>query len=158
MIKLLLLLLLLLLSFGLASGPKAKGSCVSTQFSWVLLQDPRFLGLKFLNIIICAINIIIYIIIESINMKHSIICVINIIICFIINSINMKNIIICVINIIIFIIINIINKIINKFEKTLLLILKNNHRFDIIIILPFKSNLCLFFKINDIFLKFLIMY
>jgi hypothetical protein len=54
------------------------------------------LGLEFLNIIICIINIIIYIIIKSINIK---------------------NIIICVINIIIFIIINIINKIINKFEK-----------------------------------------
>ena len=44
-------------------------------------------GLKFLNIIICIINIISYIIIKSINIK----------------------------NIIIFIIINIINKIINKF-------------------------------------------
>jgi hypothetical protein len=55
-----------------------------------------FLGLRFLNIIICIINIIIYIIIKSINIKI---------------------IIICVINIIIFIIINIINKIINKFEK-----------------------------------------
>jgi hypothetical protein len=54
------------------------------------------LGLEFLNIIICIINIIIYIIIKSINIK---------------------NIIICVINIIIFIIINIINKIINKFEN-----------------------------------------
>ena len=50
---------------------------------------------------------------------------INIIIFIIIESINIKNIIICVINIIIFIIINIINKIINKFEKILLLILKN---------------------------------
>jgi len=47
----------------------------------------------------------------------------------IIESINIKNIIICVINIIIFIIINIINKIINKFEKQILLILKNNHKF-----------------------------
>jgi hypothetical protein len=56
-------------------------------------------------------------------MKNSIICVINIIIFIIINSINIKSIIICVINIIIFIIINIIN----KFGKTLLLILKNNH-------------------------------
>ena len=54
------------------------------------------MGLEFLNIIICIINIIIYIIIKSINIK---------------------NIIICVINIIIFIIINIINKIINKFEN-----------------------------------------
>jgi hypothetical protein len=58
-------------------------------------------------------------------MKNSFICVINIIIFIIIESINIKNIIICVINIIIFIIINIINKIINKFEKILLLILKN---------------------------------
>jgi hypothetical protein len=50
-------------------------------------------------------------------------CVINIIISLIIQSVNIKNIIICVINIIIFIIINIINKIINKFEKNILLIL-----------------------------------
>jgi hypothetical protein len=57
------------------------------------------LGLRFLNIIICVINIIIFIIIKSIN--------INIII-------------ICNINIFIFIIINIICKIINKFEKKLL--------------------------------------
>jgi hypothetical protein len=55
-----------------------------------------FLGLRFLNIIICIINIIIYIIIKNINIRNNIICVINIII---------------------FIIINIINKIINKFEK-----------------------------------------
>jgi hypothetical protein len=44
--------------------------------------------------------------------------------------INIKNIIICIINIIIIFIINIINIIINKFEK-ILLILKNNHRFDL---------------------------
>ena len=50
-------------------------------------------------------------------MKNSIICVINIIIFIIIESINIKNSIICVINIIILIIINIINKIINKFKK-----------------------------------------
>jgi hypothetical protein len=50
-------------------------------------------------------------------------CVINIIISLIIQSVHIKNIIICVINIIIFIIINIINKIINKFEKNILLIL-----------------------------------
>jgi hypothetical protein len=79
------------------------------------------LGLRFLNIIICVINIIIFIIIESINMKNSFICVINIIIFIIINSINMKNIIIYVINISIFIIINIINKIINKFEKNIII-------------------------------------
>jgi len=41
----------------------------------------------------------------------------NIIIFTIIKSINIKNIIFCVINIIIFIIINIINKIITKLEK-----------------------------------------
>jgi hypothetical protein len=76
-----------------------------------------FLGLRFLNIIICIINIIIYIIIKSINIKIIIICVINIIIFIIIKMINIRNNIICVINIIIFIIINIINKIINKFEK-----------------------------------------
>ena len=83
------------------------------------------------NSIICVINIIIFIVIESINIKNSIICVINIIIFIIINSANIKNIIICVINNIIFIIINIINKIINKFEKKIILILKNNHRFDL---------------------------
>jgi len=48
----------------------------------------------------------------------------NIIIFTIIKSINIKNIIFCVINII-------INKIITKLEKKLLLILKNNHRFDL---------------------------
>jgi hypothetical protein len=60
-----------------------------------------FLGFRFLNIAICVINIIIFIIIKSINIKI---------------------IIICIINIIIFIIINIICKIINKFEKILLLL------------------------------------
>jgi hypothetical protein len=55
-----------------------------------------FLGFRFLNITICVINIIIFIIIKSINIKI---------------------IIICIINIFIFIIINIICKIINKFEK-----------------------------------------
>ena len=66
----------------------------------------------------------IFIIILNIHIKNNIICVINIIIFIIINSMNIKNIMICVINIIIFIIFNIINKIINKFEKQLLLILK----------------------------------
>ena len=55
----------------------------------------------------------------------------NIIIFTIIKSINIKNIIFCVINIIIFIKMNIINKIITKLEKKLLLILTNNHRFDL---------------------------
>jgi len=45
--------------------------------------------------------------------------------------ISIKNIIICIKNIIIFIITNIANIIINKFEKQILLILKNNHRFDL---------------------------
>ena len=75
---------------GLASGPNSIGS---------------LLGLSFLNIIICILNIIIFIIIKSINMKNSIICLINIII---IVGINIKNSIICVINIIIFIIIKIL--------------------------------------------------
>jgi hypothetical protein len=61
-----------------------------------LREDLRLIGLRFLNIIICVINIVIFLIIKNIIIK---------------------NIIICVINIIIFIIINIINKIINKFEK-----------------------------------------
>jgi hypothetical protein len=59
------------------------------------------------------------------------ICVMNIIIFTIIKSINIKNIIFCVINIIIVRIINIMNKIITKLEKQILLILKNNHRFDL---------------------------
>jgi hypothetical protein len=92
------------------SGPNSLASCLRTQSKWILLQDPRFLGLKFLNIIICVINIVIFIIIKSINIKI---------------------IIICIIKIIIFIIINIIYKIINKFEKQLLSILKNNLRFDL---------------------------
>jgi len=61
-------------------------------------------------------NIIIYLIIQSVYIKNIIIYVTNIIIFIIINRMNIKNIIICVINI--------INKIINKFEKILLLISK----------------------------------
>jgi hypothetical protein len=85
----------------------------------------------FLNIIICIINIIIFIIIKSIDIKKNIIiCLIiklnesltlkmkiekgsinikNIIIFVIINIINIKNTIISIINIIIFIIVKIIN-------------------------------------------------
>jgi hypothetical protein len=85
---------------GSASGPKGDESCIRIQGSWVLRQDPRFLGLRFLNIIIYVINIIIFIIIKSINIKI---------------------IIICIINIIIFIIINIICKTINKFEKKIII-------------------------------------
>jgi hypothetical protein len=76
------------------------------------------LGLKFLNIIICTINIIIFIIIKSIDIK-------NIIIYLIINIIHIKNTIICIINIIIFIIV----KLINIIRKKILLILKNKNRF-----------------------------
>jgi hypothetical protein len=60
-------------------APRANGSCVRTQFSWVLYQDLGLLGLEFLNIIISFINIIIFIMVESINIKHIIICVLNII-------------------------------------------------------------------------------
>jgi hypothetical protein len=49
-------------------------------------QDPRFLNLRFLNIIIYDINIIIFIIIKSINIKNNIICDINITIFKIINK------------------------------------------------------------------------
>jgi hypothetical protein len=51
----------------------------------------------------------------ALGKTQCVIYVINITIFIIINSVNIKNIIICVININIFIIINIINKIINKF-------------------------------------------
>jgi len=50
-------------------------------------------------------------------MKNSMICVMNIIIFTIIKSINIKNIIFCIINIIMVRIINIMNKIITKLEK-----------------------------------------
>jgi hypothetical protein len=93
------------------------GSYVMTQFSWVRCQDLRFLGLRFLNIIVCIINIIIFIIIKSIDIKNIIICLINIF--FIIN---IKNTIICIVNIIIFKIINII---LIKFEKNIINIEKN---------------------------------
>ena len=53
-------------------------------------------------------------------MKNGIICVINIIIFIIIESISIKNSIIYVINIIFFLIINIINKITIKFEKNII--------------------------------------
>jgi len=86
------------------------------------------MGVRFLNIIICVINIVVFIIINNININNIIICVINIIFFIIINSINIRNIIICIK---IIIIINIINKIINKFEKKLSSILKNNHKFDL---------------------------
>jgi len=101
------------LAVGPASKPNFVGSGIKTQLSWVLCQDPRFLGLKFLNIIICVINDIIFLIIQGIHIKNIIICVLNIIIFIIIQTIHIKkNIIICVLNIMIFIIINIKNAII----------------------------------------------
>jgi len=112
-----------------ASESHSIGFRFRTQFSWVLCQDPKLTGLvedprlqdpRFLNIIIC-------IIIKSINVKNIFICVTNIIIFIIIIIIIIKNIIICIKNIIIFTIVNIIN----KFEKKLLSILKNNHKFDL---------------------------
>jgi hypothetical protein len=45
-----------------------------------------------------AINIIIFIILEGINIKNTIICVININISIIVQSMNIKNIIICGMN------------------------------------------------------------
>jgi hypothetical protein len=52
---------------GLSSRSKINGSCVRTQFCWVLHQNPRFLDPRILNIIIYFINIIIFIIINIIN-------------------------------------------------------------------------------------------
>jgi hypothetical protein len=88
----------------LESEPDSVGSSIQThgnrswqriQEHWVQRQDPMFLSLGFLNIIICLINIIIII-------KNSFFF--------------------CIIHIIIFIIINIINKRINKCGKKLLLL------------------------------------
>jgi hypothetical protein len=76
------------------------------------------LSLEFQNIIICIINVIIFIKIKSIDIK-------NIIIFVIINTINIKNTIICIINIIIFIIVKIINIILVKFEKNIINIEKH---------------------------------
>ena len=74
----------------------------------LVLQPYLFkLGLGKFNIIICIINIIIFIIIIIINIQNIIICIIIIIIFITINIINIINIIICII----------INIIINKFEK-----------------------------------------
>jgi hypothetical protein len=73
---------------GPVSGLSTLGSCNRTSALWsgvgiqgwcVLHQDPRLLGLGFLNIIIFLINIIIFIIVESINIKHIIISILNII-------------------------------------------------------------------------------
>jgi hypothetical protein len=52
---------------GPESGPMINEYCVRTQFYWILHQNPRFLNLRILNIIICFINIIIFIIINIIN-------------------------------------------------------------------------------------------
>ena len=84
------------------------GSYVRTQEPWV-----------FLNIIICIINDIIFLIIQDIHIKNIIIYVLNIIIFIIIQTIHIKNMIICVLNIMIFIIINI--------KNTVIFIIKNIH-------------------------------
>jgi hypothetical protein len=107
----------LLLRF-MVFGPNFLGYCV------IQHHVTRFLDFRFLNIIICVKNIVIFIIIKSINMK-------NIIIFITINNINIKNIIIFNKNNNIFIIINIIYKKINIFFKKILSILKNNFRFDL---------------------------
>jgi len=112
------------------SMPNPKASWVWTR----LRPTPSWKSVQIKNNIIWVINIIIFIITQSINIKNIIICVviilkilnitiyvINIIIFIIINSVNIKNIIIGVINIIIIIIIDIINKIITKFEKTIII-------------------------------------
>ena len=52
---------------GPVLGPTINGSCVRTQFYWVLHQNSKFLGPRILNIIICFRNIIIFIIINIIN-------------------------------------------------------------------------------------------
>jgi hypothetical protein len=79
---------------GQASEPKGDGSCIKSQGSWVLRQDPFCLGTA-----------------SGPNLCYKY--------CYfiIIKSINIKNFIIFIINIIFFIIIDIIYKIINKFEK-----------------------------------------
>ena len=137
---------------GPLSGPKRIGYCVKTQFSWVPHQDPRFYRLRFLNIIICIINIIFFIISKGINIKNSIICVINIIIFIIIKSINIKNSIICVTNIIIIIIIIII---IDSFNiKNIIIIINNNIIKNIIICIINSIIFIIINIINKIINKF----
>jgi hypothetical protein len=71
------------------------------------------LGLEFINIIVCVINIIIFIITQSIHIKiYNYLWYL---------GLRFLNIIICVINIIIFSITNKIYKIINKFEKKIII-------------------------------------
>jgi len=72
---------------------------------------------------------------DNINIKNIIICFINITIFIII-----QNTIICIIHIIILIIINIINKIINKFEKILLIIIIINKLKKILLLLLKKNH------------------
>jgi hypothetical protein len=62
------------LALGPALGPNSV--CVRTHFAWVLHRDPILLSIGFINIIICVINIIIFLIIQSIHLKN----IINIII------------------------------------------------------------------------------
>jgi len=76
----------------------------------------------FLNIIMCVINIIISLTIQSIHIKNIIIYVINIIIFIITQSIDIKNIIICVI-----IILGILNIIIYVINVIMFIIILNIH-------------------------------
>jgi hypothetical protein len=55
---------------GPLSRPKINGSCVRTQFCWVLHQDPRFLDPRILNIIIFIIINIINKIINKFQRKY----------------------------------------------------------------------------------------
>jgi hypothetical protein len=96
----------------------------------IIKKYSTILSINIKNIIICVVNIIIFLILESIHIKKIIICVLNIIIFLIIESIHIKkyyylcskyyyfsynsnysyqNIIICILNIIIFLIIQYIH-------------------------------------------------
>jgi hypothetical protein len=78
---------------GSCTGPKSNGSCLRTQFAWIFVMTQIICVINilwFFNIIICVINIIISLIIQSVLIKNIIICVINIIIFIITQSINIK--------------------------------------------------------------------
>ena len=75
----------------------------------------------------------------NIGIKNSISCLMNIIIFTIIKSINIKNIIFCVI---------IINKIISKLENKLFLILKNTHIFDLKVKLKITNTITIIITIT----------
>ena len=58
-----------------SSGRLSLWSCIRTHCCWVLRRDPILLGIGFINIIICVINIIIFLMIQSIHLKNIIIFV-----------------------------------------------------------------------------------